>query len=71
MQVEAAEREELFKGHMAYLEQRRERELERERERERERELEAEEAGEKRVRAALPAYSCELCTPAVSAVILT
>ena len=52
LQVEAAEREELFKGHMAYLEQRRERELEREREREKERELEAEEAGEKRVRCA-------------------
>ena len=59
MQVEAAEREELFKGHMAYLEQRRERELEREREREKERELEGEEGGEKRVSHGLPATMLE------------
>ena len=53
LQIEAAEREEIFKGHLVYLEQRRERELERERERERElerdRELDAEEGGEKKV----------------------
>ena len=40
LQIEAAEREEIFKGHLVYLEQRRERELERERERERELERE-------------------------------
>jgi hypothetical protein len=44
-QIEAEEREEIFKGHTVYLEQRRERELERERERERE----LEEAAEKKV----------------------
>ena len=42
---EAEEREEIFKGHAVYLEQRRERELEREKERERE----LEEAAEKKV----------------------
>ena len=54
LQIEAAEREEIFKGHLVYLEQRRERELERERERERElerdRELDAEDGAEKKVR---------------------
>ena len=53
LQIEAAEREEIFKGHLVYLEQRRERELERERERERElerdRELDAEDGAEKKV----------------------
>ena len=53
LQIEAAEREEIFKGHLVYLEQRRERELERERERERElereRNLDEEDGAEKKV----------------------
>ena len=46
LQIEAEEREEIFKGHAVYLEQRRERELEREKERHRE----LEEAAERKVR---------------------
>ena len=46
LQIEAEEREEIFKGHTVYLEQRRERELEREKERHRE----LEEAAERKVR---------------------